>query len=146
MNVNRVRQARFRWAKTAAVLVVSLALASLLAGCGTESTPQILVVTATFTVQPVVQVVTATFTPGSESASGGGQPSEPTATLLPPLPSATPPASGANRYASAATDRHASSAADGHIGSADGDDRAQADGQAGVFGFLLCGLHLVQRP
>jgi dipeptidyl aminopeptidase/acylaminoacyl peptidase len=89
MKSHRCPGSRLRWVATCAFVVLSLGLASLLAGCGTQPTPQILVVTATFTVPPVVQVVTATYTPTSEAAPAGPQPAEPTATPLPPQPTAT---------------------------------------------------------
>jgi hypothetical protein len=89
MKSHRCPGFRLRWVATCAFVVLSLGLASLLAGCGTQPTPQILVVTATFTVPPVVQVVTATYTPTSEAAPAGPQPAEPTATPLPPQPTAT---------------------------------------------------------
>ena len=48
-----------------ATLSAVVVLGLLLAGCGGhESTPEVLVVTATFTPEAAVQVVTATFTPG----------------------------------------------------------------------------------
>jgi Tol biopolymer transport system component len=72
------------------LLAMSLAIVSLLAGCGGEPTPQILVVTATFTVEPVVQVVTATFTPASEGgATEAPPPVQASATPVPPEPTAT---------------------------------------------------------
>jgi hypothetical protein len=100
-----------RWAAKVA-LAMRLTLMSLLAACGgPEPTPQILVVTATFTSAPKVVMVTATFTPTPEVSSDvaapsplptdtpvSEPPSEPTATLqptqtaspLPPPPTATP--------------------------------------------------------
>jgi hypothetical protein len=90
MKAHHVRTSPWRRVTVVVLLVLSLALTALLAACGSEPTPQILVVTATFTVQPVVQVVTATFTPGSqEAAIDTPLPPAPTATLAPPQPTAT---------------------------------------------------------
>jgi dipeptidyl aminopeptidase/acylaminoacyl peptidase len=85
MKSHRFRGSRWLWGVTLSLL----ALASLLAGCGTQPTPQIVVVTATFTVPPVVQVVTATFTPTPEAVPIETQPLEVPATPLPPEPTAT---------------------------------------------------------
>lgn len=49
------------------ILLTALALVSVLAGCSVQRpTPQVVVVTATFTPEPVIVVVTATFTPTPE--------------------------------------------------------------------------------
>jgi hypothetical protein len=69
--------------------MLAIALAGLLVGCGAPATPQIVVVTATFTVPPVVQVVTATYTPTAEGVSLQPQAQEPSVTPLPPTPTAT---------------------------------------------------------
>lgn len=62
-----VGNVRFRWALPAIILLTSLLGASVLAGCGgTDPTPQVLVVTATFTPKAAVVVVTATFSPEPE--------------------------------------------------------------------------------
>jgi dipeptidyl aminopeptidase/acylaminoacyl peptidase len=98
----RLQESPLRAATTAGLTIVVLALALLLAACGPTPTPQILVVTATFTPAPqvvvvtatdtpasAVQVVTATFTPVPEVV-----PSDtplPTPTDTPPLPTATQP-------------------------------------------------------
>jgi Tol biopolymer transport system component len=85
MKSHRFRGSRWLWGAALSLL----ALALLLSGCGTQPTPQIVVVTATFTVPPVVQVVTATFTPTSEAVATESQPLEVSATPLPPEPTAT---------------------------------------------------------
>ncbi len=86
--------------KATFVLITLLVLTSLLIACGGSETPQVVVITATFTPEAIVQVVTATFTPTPavvatdtplppppppSPASGGAQPT------LPPPPTATPP-------------------------------------------------------
>ena len=81
-----------------ALALILLVAALLLAGCGAEPTPQVLVVTATYTPETVVLVVTATFTPAPE-ATQGSAPEVPTvqevAVTLPALPTedvaASPP-------------------------------------------------------
>jgi hypothetical protein len=73
----------------AVLLLLGLALA--LAGCGPDATPQIRVMTATFTPSPAVRVVTATSTPvaralATETLEPGAAvalPAEPTVTLAP---------------------------------------------------------------
>jgi TolB protein len=107
---------RSRRTTIASLLVILAMLTSLLAACGEEATPQVLVVTATFTPAPIVQVVTATFTampevlasdtpaPPPPPPPATAQPTqeqlptaEPTVTLVvvqpsdTPLPSDTPP-------------------------------------------------------
>jgi len=64
-----IHQARRLAPTPAALLVLVLIVVSLLSSCGGESTPQIVVVTATFTPGPIVQVVTATFTAVPEGAT-----------------------------------------------------------------------------
>lgn len=90
-------------------LLIALALTLLLASCGgAEPTPQVIVVTATFTPEPVVVMVTATFTPTPwilpsdtppalpspeqppVEATDSPIPPEPTDTLAPPEATATP--------------------------------------------------------
>lgn len=61
-------------------LAALLVLALLVAACGgSDSTPQVLIVTATYTPEPVVIVITATFTPTPET----GEPVEATVTVIP---------------------------------------------------------------
>ena len=71
------------WKKVVAVSLAALLLVLLLAACGgSDSTPEVVIVTATYTPEPVVVVVTATFTPGSESGESD-TPVLPTASLAP---------------------------------------------------------------
>jgi dipeptidyl aminopeptidase/acylaminoacyl peptidase len=81
------------WSKGLTILVMLLTLLPLLAACGgPEPTPEILIVTATFTPEPIVLVVTATFTPAPLVAeSDTPAPPPPTNTPLPQQPSATEP-------------------------------------------------------
>jgi Tol biopolymer transport system component len=59
------------WKKVIAVSLAALLLVLLLTACGgSNSTPEVVIVTATYTPEPVVIVVTATFTPGAESGEG----------------------------------------------------------------------------
>lgn len=61
-------------------LAALLVLVLLVAACGgSDSTPQVLIVTATYTPEPVVIVITATFTPTPET----GEPVEATVTVIP---------------------------------------------------------------
>jgi TolB protein len=89
MKSQRICTGRTRCTASLSLIALAVALAGLLAGCGTAATPQILVVTATFTVPPVVQVVTATFTPTTEGGVVQPQVEEPSATPLGPTPTAT---------------------------------------------------------
>ena len=89
-----------RWIPACAVVLALLVLALSMVGCRSEPTAQVLVVTATYTPEPVVIVVTATFTPTPPivpsdtplPATDIPPPPPPTATLPPtePLPTAAP--------------------------------------------------------
>lgn len=83
-----------RWMTALALLVLVVALALLLTSCGgPEPTPQVLVVTATYTPEPVVIVVTATFTPVAEVVPSDTPPAPlPTDTPMPEQPSPEPTA------------------------------------------------------
>jgi hypothetical protein len=70
------------------LVILGLVLSVLVACGGPAATPQVVVVTSTFTPQPVVQVVTATFTPPPPPSNTPL--SLPSDTPLPP-PSDTPP-------------------------------------------------------
>jgi hypothetical protein len=72
----------------AVLLVLVLVVGSLLSSCAGESTPQVVVVTATSTPGPIVQVVTATFTATSEGAAPAP---EATAELPPTVPPVVEP-------------------------------------------------------
>jgi len=73
------------WKKVIAVSLAALLLVLLLTACGgSNSTPEVVIVTATYTPEPVVVVVTATFTPGAESSEGD------TSASPTPLPTSTP--------------------------------------------------------
>lgn len=86
MRFHRFRPVRSEQMEKVAPVVI-LILLSLLAACGgPEPTPQILVVTATFTAQPKVVVVTATFTLPPDVSLGEAAPSpSPTDTPVPEL-------------------------------------------------------------
>jgi len=74
-----------------------LVAALLLAGCGAEPTPQVLVVTATYTPETIVLVVTATFTATPEATQGSVPevpPTQEVAATLPPLPTTAEGAAG----------------------------------------------------
>jgi len=83
----------------ATTLSAVVVLVLLLAGCGGDkSTPEVLVVTATFTPEAAVQVVTATFTPGpvqivtatfTPAPEGGATPVPPPTAQQPAQPGAT---------------------------------------------------------
>ncbi len=94
MALGRFRHLRSLRRRLITPWLVVLALALLLSACGgPEPTPQVLVVTATFTPQPVVVVITATFTSTPEAAATSTPPpSLPTETQPPPPPpdTATP--------------------------------------------------------
>ena len=97
MTFQRCRFFRHRFVSAPAALLVALCCAALLAGCGgPEPTPQIVVVTATFTPEPVVMVVTATFTPTPEVTPSEPPPPPPLPTQRAPstelpVPTALPP-------------------------------------------------------
>jgi dipeptidyl aminopeptidase/acylaminoacyl peptidase len=99
----KLHRSRIAWNRRIAafdLLVVVLGLALVLVGCGgPEPTPQVLVVTATFTPEPAVVVVTATFTPtpwvlSSDTPQALPSPESlaavPTDTPIPPEPTVTP--------------------------------------------------------
>jgi TolB protein len=76
---------RSAWRTAVAIPLAALLLVLLVAACGgTDATPEVVVVTATYTTEPVVVVVTATFT----SAPDTGEPD----TAPSPTPSPTPTA------------------------------------------------------
>lgn len=110
MKLSHSPHGRFAWRTTVAFLVLVLVLTLVLAACGgPEPTPEVLIVTATFTAQPAVVVVTATFTPSQQlevvepgDTAAPPEPTEPpppppteqaeaTDTPLPPPPTDTPP-------------------------------------------------------
>ncbi|MEJ2209499.1 MAG: hypothetical protein P8129_10740 [Anaerolineae bacterium] len=70
------------------VLVILTIVAGVLAGCGAEPTPVVVVVTRANTPEPLAQAVTATFTPTSEVVLVPSDTPLPTVTLA---PSSTPP-------------------------------------------------------
>jgi dipeptidyl aminopeptidase/acylaminoacyl peptidase len=95
MTSHRFRNVQSRWVMVATTLLFALVVTSVLAGCGgPEPTAQVLIVTATFTPEPVVMVVTATFTPAPEVMPSDTPPppppEQPTQTAEPALPTATP--------------------------------------------------------
>ena len=80
---------RHRWLGTLALLFSVAVLPFLLGACGgPEPTPQVVIVTATYTPKPLVIVVTATFTPSTGQATSGETPSPPASATL--LPTSTP--------------------------------------------------------
>jgi Tol biopolymer transport system component len=85
MKLQRFSPAPSTWKKIAAVSLMALLLVLLLAACGgSGSTPEVVIVTATYTPKPVVIVITATFTPGPDDGEAG-TPASPA-----PLPTSTP--------------------------------------------------------
>ena len=83
--------ARRQWVKPLVACSLVLILGLMLAACGgPEPTPQVMIVTATFTTEPQVMVVTATFTPSAEQDTGDQAAPSPPADTVPPLPTETP--------------------------------------------------------
>ncbi len=90
MKVRRFPHVPPRRRRMVALCVVALTLVLLLSACGgSEPTPQVLIVTATFTPEPVVVVITATFTPTPEALETS-TPSAPLPTDTQPPPPDTP--------------------------------------------------------
>lgn len=84
-------KSQFRLASSVRLALAMLPiLVLLLAACGGgQPTPQVLVITATFTPQVIVQVVTATFTPIPEGGQGVAPTVQEVTATLPPTPEPT---------------------------------------------------------
>ena len=99
-DANRCAWTRPHWTRAVAPLLLTLVVAAVLLGCsGPDPTTQIVVVTATFTPEPVIVVVTATFTPLPEVVPSDTPPpteilpqatATPIATETPPEATVTP--------------------------------------------------------
>lgn len=82
------------WMVSAVALALLVAFACLLTACGgPEPTPQVVVVTATYTPQPEVVVVTATFSPSPKLVPSDTPPPPPATNT--PTPEQAPPSGGA---------------------------------------------------
>ena len=83
MKIHPFHHIGLTWRTAIAVPLTALLLLLFVAACGgTDTTPAVVIVTATHTPEPVVVVITATFTPSPDT----GQPqTEPSATPVPSL-------------------------------------------------------------